>query len=406
MKKKLLFIEDDIITGSVYNYHFSSAGYQVQLFDDGQKGLAAVARFQPDIIVLDLMLPRLNGLEIIKQLRSQPETKELPIVVFTNAFDRKMLNDAQKAGANQCLIKSNTSHEDLLATIASTLAALTPVATTVVATGPAQPGSRVNTNVPVDPRREFLRNTPKALAQLRGLSQNLLRTEQEAGRPGQVLELYRAVHVLAASAALADAPSFAQMASALELLLKELDGTPKKTNASTLRSVNQAVDFLGELFDHASTRPRRELSEFKILALDDEPISLKAVEHALERAHLRSLSFSDPLAAMAALKKESFDLIITDVNMPGMDGFEFCEKLRLVPGHGETPVIFVTMLNGFDARIRSARSGGTGRQSPDLHSARTIQDRSVQVSGVHSTIRLIQLYEQETAFYRRRYRHG
>jgi CheY-like chemotaxis protein len=94
------------------------------------------------------------------------------------------------------------------------------------------------------------------------------------------------------------------------------------------------------------------------LAVDDEIFSRKAISVALERAYLKSVSVENSTLAFEMLKKQRFDLVITNVNMPGINGFELCEKLRALPAHTKTPVIFVTLLNGFEARVRSAQSGG------------------------------------------------
>jgi DNA-binding response OmpR family regulator len=363
MSKKLLFIEDDIVTGSIYNFHLTSAGYQVRLLEDGSKGLDAVASFRPDVMVLDLMLPKINGLEIIQRVRAQPELRKLPIIVFTNAFDRSIVKAALKAGADRCLIKAQTSCMQLLDAVAAVLPTDLPSAPPPPVAAPStKPEVRPSAPIrqpPPDPRAEFLNNTPQALAQLRQLSQSLLQARTELARVPLVSGLFRITHALTAHAALAQTNSFAQLTSALEALLTELEGNPNKIDASTLRTVNQCVEFLGVLFSQASSPPPRESPAFKILAVDDDGICGKAVSTALERASLKPVVLTDPLAAYQLLKREPFNLIITDVNMPGMNGFELCEKLRALPAHAETPVLFVTSLDGFEARVLSAKSGGS-----------------------------------------------
>lgn len=347
--KKLLFIEDDIITGSVYKYHFNSAGYQVHLADNAEQGLAALARLKPD--ALDLMLPGMNGVDFIKRLRAQPETQSLPIIVFTNAYVSGMIKDAENAGATRCLIKADTGSKQLLIEIAQTLASPGP---------PASPGSTKSTPLapPPDPRAEFVRNAPQLLQVMRGLSQKLLATEIESSRPAWVSKLFKTAHGLTTQAAIADAPRFGQMVSALEALLKELEAKPKEIGPSAMRTINHAIEFLARHFDSISSPAPETPTAFKILAVDDEMFSRKAVTGALARAQLSSTEVENPMAAYELLRRERFNLVITDVQMPGLDGFQLCEKLRALPGYADTPVIFVTALNGFEARVRSARSGG------------------------------------------------
>jgi CheY-like chemotaxis protein len=92
--------------------------------------------------------------------------------------------------------------------------------------------------------------------------------------------------------------------------------------------------------------------------VDDDAISRRTVCSALELANLRSISVKDPSSAFLLLEENRFDLIFSDVEMPGMDGFQFCAQLRSLPMHKDTPVVFVTSLGGFEARAKSVTSGG------------------------------------------------
>jgi PleD family two-component response regulator len=96
----------------------------------------------------------------------------------------------------------------------------------------------------------------------------------------------------------------------------------------------------------------------KILVVDDEAISRRAITHALEKAKLGSVSAEDPNVAYRMLTEQSFDLVFLDVDMPGMNGFELCTKLRALPSHKKTPVVFVTSLNDLENRASSMMSGG------------------------------------------------
>ena len=96
----------------------------------------------------------------------------------------------------------------------------------------------------------------------------------------------------------------------------------------------------------------------RIMVVDDEAISRRAVIYALEKANLKCVSVEDPKTALTMLAENRFDLIFLDVDMPGMSGFELCAKLRVLPAHARTPVVFVTGLTDFESRARSTLSGG------------------------------------------------
>jgi PleD family two-component response regulator len=148
------------------------------------------------------------------------------------------------------------------------------------------------------------------------------------------------------------------MADAFEALLKELHEKPKNINASTLRTVAAAIDFLGILFERGLAPDQQEGRPANILVVDDEAISRRAVTYALEKAKLKSVSVEDPMVAHKLVSETRFDLIFLDVDMPGMNGFELCTKLRAVPLHKKTPVVFVTSLTDFESRANSTMSGG------------------------------------------------
>ena len=151
----------------------------------------------------------------------------------------------------------------------------------------------------------------------------------------------------------------AHMADALEALLKELYEKPKNINTSTLRTVASAVDFLGVLFEQRAKCENRDISSVNVLVVDDEAISRRAVTYALEKAKLKSVAVEDPQVAFQLLSEKPFDLVFLDVDMPGMNGYELCAKLRGLPLHKKTPVVFVTGLNDLESRANSMVSGGS-----------------------------------------------
>src|ERR1019366_1653193 len=79
---------------------------------------------------------------------------------------------------------------------------------------------------------------------------------------------------------------------------------------------------------------------------------------ALKHASFDAASVQDPKAGLTMLKRSPFDLVLLDINMPGMDGFEVCKQLRLIPHHKTTPVIFVTLHGEFQNRARGVLAGG------------------------------------------------
>jgi len=208
-----------------------------------------------------------------------------------------------------------------------------------------------------DIHKSFTDSLPATMQALRSLLQGMFKAETEAARLKQIAELHRRIRALTGNAGIVGAVHIAHMSDALEALLKELHDKPKNLNASTMRTVASAVDFLGFLFDHAG-KPHHELPPAQILVVDDEAISRRAITHALEKARLKSVNVEDPHLAYKMLSDQKFDLVFLDVDMPGMNGFELCTKLRALHDHKKTPVVFVTSLNDLESRASSMMSGG------------------------------------------------
>jgi DNA-binding response OmpR family regulator len=372
--KKILIIEDDLIVANIYRNKFSLEGFQVDIANDGLTGLEAIKTFRPDAVILDLMLPKMTGVEVMKKVRSEADFQKLPIIVFSNTYLTNMVQEAWKAGATKCLSKANCSPKQLLDVVRGTLSANG-------SSGAAEaPGAHAATLKTLEPkphahaitpnandadsafqaelRKEFARGLPSALATMRSLLQALIKSRDEASRLKNLEEMYKRIHAFTSNAGITGMVSLAQMSDALEALLKELAEKPKNINASTLRTVASAVDFLGTLSARDIHPDEQARPAPRVLVVDDEAISRRAVTYALERAKLKPIAVESSQAAYNLLIETKFDLVFLDVDMPGMNGFELCSKLRMLPPHKTTPVVFVTSLNDLESRANSTMSGG------------------------------------------------
>ncbi|MEW6304149.1 MAG: response regulator [Verrucomicrobiota bacterium] len=355
--KRILIIEDDKLVGNIYRTKFAAEGFAVELAGDGEGGLAALKKAKPDLVLLDLMLPKVSGVEIIKQIRANAQMRAVPVVVLSNSYLGSVIQDAWKAGANKCLSKADCTPRQLTEMVRDLLREGEPAGKAAKPSAPASaPVSEADSDAAfqADLRRTFADSAPGVISILRKQLAGVTKGAPEARRAGMT-ELFARVRSFAGNAAVAGVTPVARMASALEALLKELSEKPESLNPSTLRTVAQAVDTLADLLKH----PVEPLMvPPAILVLDDEVISRRAVVYALEKAGLKCLSMEDPMAALAMLSENRFDLVFLDVDMPGMTGFDLCKKLRALPGHEKTPVVFVTSLSDFESRAKSALSGG------------------------------------------------
>ncbi len=111
--KKILFIEDEEALHKTLGAKLVEQGYSLELATDGLAGMEKVKTFKPDLIILDLILPKMNGFDFLEMIKQDPDLKKIPIIVLTNL---EASNDVQKAielGATTYLVKSNYSLDEV-----------------------------------------------------------------------------------------------------------------------------------------------------------------------------------------------------------------------------------------------------------------------------------------------------
>ena len=208
------------------------------------------------------------------------------------------------------------------------------------------------------PREVFFETAPKSVIIMRGLIQEITRAAEEGARQELLVDLCEKVGGLKSMAGLQEVLPVWQLAAALEGLVKQLSEKSENVTPSTLRTVASAVDLLEVLAIPGVRGDLISNPPIKLLAVDDEPVSRHAVSFALKKALNKPDLAENGEAAMALVSHIRYDAIFLDVQMPGMDGFETCTKIRGTELNRATPVIFVTSHSDFDARAKSTLSGG------------------------------------------------
>jgi DNA-binding response OmpR family regulator len=119
--KRIVIIEDHPVLISIYRNKFIAEGFEVEIASDGESGLELINRIKPDLVVLDLAMPKLNGIEVLKWLRASTEFRALPVLIFS---DSAWQQRAWKEGATIVLSKSEHSPSQVVESVRSLL--LTP----------------------------------------------------------------------------------------------------------------------------------------------------------------------------------------------------------------------------------------------------------------------------------------
>lgn len=111
---KILIVEDDDFLRTLESEKFTKEGFEVLNAASEEQMKGILAQTVPQIILLDLMIPGIDGFQIVEQLKTNDATKQIPIIVFSNLSDDESVSKAKKAGANDFLVKSNFSLNDLI----------------------------------------------------------------------------------------------------------------------------------------------------------------------------------------------------------------------------------------------------------------------------------------------------
>lgn len=104
---RVLLVEDDQEFAEMYQVKLEAEGYQVRVAQDGEKGLGLALEDPPDLIFLDIRMPRMGGLELLERLRADHRTEEVPVVILSNYGEDELRKRGLEMGALEWLIKAN-----------------------------------------------------------------------------------------------------------------------------------------------------------------------------------------------------------------------------------------------------------------------------------------------------------
>jgi CheY-like chemotaxis protein len=114
---KILLVEDDAILLSMYQDKFVHDGFEVETAQDGEDGINKMRSFQPDIVLLDLLMPEQSGFDVLKFAKQDPELKNIPIVILTNAAHADGGGMIKDWGIAAFLMKADNTPEDVVSKV-------------------------------------------------------------------------------------------------------------------------------------------------------------------------------------------------------------------------------------------------------------------------------------------------
>ncbi len=112
--KKILIAEDDQFLANAYRIKFEKANLEVRVCSDGEEALEVIKTFAPDLILLDLMMPKVDGFAVLENIKSNENTKNIKVIVASNLGQNEDVEKAKNLGADGYVVKSDMSISDIL----------------------------------------------------------------------------------------------------------------------------------------------------------------------------------------------------------------------------------------------------------------------------------------------------
>ncbi len=119
---RILLVEDDEFLAELYATKLTLEGFGVHVAGDGRRGLKLAQEQHPDLILLDIILPKLDGFEVLRELKIDPQTKAIPVILLTNLSQRSEVQQGLDLGAVDYLIKAHFMPSEVVAKIKAVLA--------------------------------------------------------------------------------------------------------------------------------------------------------------------------------------------------------------------------------------------------------------------------------------------
>jgi len=121
MAKKILIIEDDKFLRELISRKLSGEGFDISEAVDGEEGIKKIKEEKPDLILLDLILPGIDGFEVLARLREEPKLSSTPVIILSNLGQREEVERGLKLGAIDYLIKAHFTPGEIIEKIRNTL---------------------------------------------------------------------------------------------------------------------------------------------------------------------------------------------------------------------------------------------------------------------------------------------
>lgn len=397
---QILAADDDALCLRAILFALQKASLTADTAANGIEALALATRKAYDVILMDIQMPEMDGLAAAGKLHETQFNADTPVVFVTIQSDfltRAQSTQCTAQGGGDLMAKPFLVFEltvkvltfimrKRLRAIPAKIAVLpglpgaepvrpaapapvTPAQPSAATAGRpntpavAAPGTARTDNASAPARRsesahEFFVEASSLLATTRKLVEGLADSADDVERQARLGNARSQLVTLITKAEPRHFSIIPRIASTLEALLKRLHKNPRAINLSTIHTATQALNLLERLCLPGMERKLAD-QPARILVVDDEPLARRAMVGALQLAFEKPESADDGQAALALIDRRHYDVIFTDIGMPGLDGYALCKHIRDGTANPHTPVVFITSHTDMQSRNQAAEVGGT-----------------------------------------------
>lgn len=358
LMKKIFLGYSDPLLSRVHRERLETAGWGVQAAEEADLAVKILLRDRFDLVILDLVRPQNDGLDFAKSVMGALQNKATILAALPGAPGDVALA-AKKIGFRIADVPPNASPGEscgslLLQAVEAELGQ---------PKGALTAGSQ---NPAVE--QGWIRAIGDAFAEnIVSLRKHTFAVVQNPQNTAPLLDVFLHAHFLAQRTYETRLFFVHHLVRLLAALAYDLYQLPDNVNTSTLRTLSQTIDFLVMLMERRSTTRQQELKPGPVFAVDDDSLTCRTIVASMQHAGLSPESAETPHQALKVLEQKSFDLIFVDIGLPEMSGFDLCTRIRMLPLHKKTPIVFLTGLATFENRVKSSLSGGNDFLGKPFH---------------------------------------
>ena len=343
-KPRVMIARQPLAPPDEFGDRLRAEGFELVIVEQADNVQIQLSNDPPDLLILDLTKSGTINIEALRQLRRRPEHHALPVLVLCTSRE-DAVESAWRAGAAQVLVVTHMGADDLIKEVQRSIG---------IDIGQLQ-------TMPIT--RRFSAQDARRLTLISKLSTILGQVRTQLDKLPQQAEpavLAHGLDELAGALRAAEGPAKSldtgihNLVSATQALLRELSEMPHHASPSVIRTVARGIDGTARC---ASANESARLVGRTALIVDDDPVSRLMMVNALRVVGITTEIAGDATTALSLAEKFRYDVVLSDVMMDGLNGFQFVAKLRQLAGWQLVPVIFVTSLADFDQFFRTVPGG-------------------------------------------------